>query len=204
MPGPVAAIAGASLGSAVIGGVSANKAAKAQAGSAGQQVALQREIFAEQKEMFRPYLEGGGKGFDAYQYELGIGEKPDDYGGYTKAPGYDFRLQQGQDAIQAGVGARHGLNSGATLKALQTHGQDYATSQYDSHLNRLAGVSQMGQASAAMTASAGDSYARGSSNALANLGNAQASGAIGVGNAIQGGINNGLGAWAYGKGNGLF
>ena len=198
---------GAVLGSAVLGaassGYAANKAAKAQSGSADRQLELQKQVFDEQKEMFKPYLEGGGQAFDAYQYELGLGDKPDEYGGYTKAPGYDFRLQQGQDSVQAGVGARHGLNSGATLKALQNYGQDYATSQYDSHLNRLAGVSQMGQSSAAMTSSAGDSYAQGSSNALANLGNAQASGAIGVGNAIQGGINNGLGAWPYGKGNGL-
>lgn len=203
MPGPAGIIAGASLGSAAVGAYGANKGAETQAATAGQQLDLQREMFDRQVELLSPFRQGGLSGLEAYNYELGLGPKPSTYDGYTKAPGYDFRLEEGQNAVQAGVGARHGLNSGATLKALTEYGQNYATSEYDKHVNRLAGLADMGQSSSAMTASAANNFATGGSNALANLGNAQAAGAIGTSNAITGGINNGLGAWAYGKGNGF-
>lgn len=124
------------------------------------------------------------------------------YRGFRATPGYKFRLRQGLDAVEASVGQRHSLVSGATQQALKRYGQDYAAQEHDKYMSRLGGLMQQGQASAAMTATAGNNYAQGAGNALANAGNAAASGAIGVGNAIQGGINNGLGAWMYGKGQG--
>lgn len=194
------------IGSAAIGAAgsaySAKKAGDAQAGAAGQQLALQREMFGEQKAMFAPYLEAGGNALDAYKYEMGLGAAPGGYEGFTGTPGYDFRLKEGINAVNAGVGARHGLNSGSAMKALTRYGQNYASSEYGNHMNRLSGLANMGQNSAAMTGQAAQNNAMMGSNALANMGNAQAASAIGVGNAITGGINNGLGAWAYGKQNG--
>lgn len=119
------------------------------------------------------------------------------YGGFTETPGYDFRLNEGARTVEAGVAANQGLNSGAALKALERYGQDYATSEYDNYLNRLLGVSDRGQSAATGTVAASQNYTDVGTNALANYGNAQAAGAIGVGNAIQGGINNGLSLWAY-------
>lgn len=204
MPSPVVGLIGATVGSTAVGAMSANKAAKAQQESAEQQVALQREVFNQQKNWFAPNRLAGYRAGNAYMSELGLGARPKGYEGFQKTPGYEFRLKEGQDAVQAGVGARHGLNSGATLKALTEHNQNYASNEYGKHLNRLAGVMQQGQASAAMTATAGNNYATGAGNALANYGDAAAAGAIGAGNAIQGGINNGLSAWMYGKGAGMF
>lgn len=311
MPMPAVGIAAASIGSSAIGAISANKAAKAQERAADQQVALQREVFDEQKKMFTPYRQSGDRALAAYEYEMGLGPRPryasagpkqaapsvhrpirqaqsarlsndetslrrlglggdgrsisvvdalqaasrsggdkDDtliaqaalgwgqkkpqqnalsvptdpqpsthgalglsappgvngagYGGFRATPGYKFRMQQGLDAVEAGAGRRHGLVSGATMQAMGQFGQNYASQEHDKYMNRLGGLMQQGQASAAMTATAGNNYAQGAGNALANAGNAAASGAIGVGNALQGGINNGLGAWMYGKGQGLF
>ena len=203
MPGPIAG-AVATIGSSVIGASSANKAAKAQEDAANRDIALKQDIFNQQKQMFQPYRAAGGNALAAYNFEMGLGARPAGYGGFKKTPGYDFRLNEGLDGVQAGVGARHGLNSGATMKALNRYGQDYASNEYGTHMNRLGGLMQQGQASAAMTATAGNNYSQGTGNALANIGNANAAGAIGVGNAIQGGINNGIGAWMYGKGQGLW
>jgi len=122
-----------------------------------------------------------------------------EYGGFTKAPGYDFRLKQGQDSIEASAAARGGLYSGAALKASQQYGQDYATSEYDNYMNRLAGRADTGMAAAQMSGAASQQAASGVSNALGNIGDAQAAGAVGVGNAITGGIQNALGSWAYMK-----
>lgn len=188
---------GAAIGSAVIGGIGANKAAKAQSRAADQQAAVQREIYQDTKERFAPYEQAGGQGLNAYLYEMGLGEMPEGYGGFTATPGYDFRLQQGNDNINALAGAQGGLMSGRTLKALQQHGQDYATSEYDSYMGRLAGLTDMGQASAGNQAQAGNAYANGMSNALANKGSAQAAGIAGMANSIQTGIGNGLSLWQY-------
>ena len=120
-----------------------------------------------------------------------------EYGGYTKTPGYDFRLQQGQDSLQAGAAARGGLNSGAAMRDLLKYGQDYGSNEYGNYLSRLGARADTGMGAAQMSGQASQQAAAGVSNALGNIGNAQAAGAIGMGNAITGGIQNGLGAWNY-------
>lgn len=259
------------VGSALIGGASASKAAKAQKQAADAQVALQREIYDDTTQRFEPFYDNGLLALKAYLYEMGLGPAPTiggqpleiteisetipgqghweyrdtdggndikrwigsadttqtrynvngqlfdtreaaetyananktggtTYGGYTKTPGYDFRLNQGLDAVEASRAAGSGLLSGRTLRDLTQYGQDYATSEYTSHLNRLAGLSDSGQASAGNMANAGTNYASGASNALSNKGNALAAGAIGVGNSIQNGINTGIGIYQYQQG----
>lgn len=120
-----------------------------------------------------------------------------EYGGFTKTPGYDFRMSEGTNALEAGAAARGGLYSGAAMKALQSFGQDYATSEYGNYLTRLQQQQGVGLDAASMNASASQNTASGVSNALGNLGNAQAAGAIGVGNAINTGIGNALGSFNY-------
>lgn len=122
------------------------------------------------------------------------------YGGYTKTPGYDFRLQQGNDNINALAGAGGGLVSGKSLKALNQWGQDYATGEYTNHLNRLSGLTNMGTAAAANQANAGANYASGVSNAYTAAGNAQANGYMNAANALSGGIGNAYGVYRYQQG----
>lgn len=122
-----------------------------------------------------------------------------EYGGFTKTPGYDFRLNEGTNAIEAGAAARGGLYSGSAMRALQQYGQDYASSEYNNYLNRLAGRADTGMNAATMSGNASQVAAGNVSNALAGVGNAQAAGYVGVGNAINGGIQNGLGVWQYQK-----
>lgn len=119
------------------------------------------------------------------------------YAGFTATPGYDFRLNEGRNALEASAAQRGGINSGSTLQALTRYGQDYATGEYNNYLNRLTGQAASGQNAAAGLASANQNFSAQAGNALAASGNAQAAGAIGVGNAIQGGINNGIGLWQY-------
>jgi hypothetical protein len=120
-----------------------------------------------------------------------------EYGGFTKTPGYDFRLNQGQDAIEASAAARGGLYSGAAMRDALTFGQDYASSEYNNFLNRLAGRADTGMAAAGMSGQASQTAAGNMSNALGNIGNAQAAGAIGQANAWTGGLQNLAGLWNY-------
>jgi hypothetical protein len=54
----------------------------------------------------------------------------------TNDPGYAFRLQQGQQALQRGAAAGGGAFSGGTLAALTRYGQDYASNEYQNVYNR--------------------------------------------------------------------
>lgn len=120
-----------------------------------------------------------------------------EYGGFTKTPGYDFRLQQGQDSLQAGAAARGGLYSGAAMRDLMKFGQDYGSNEYGNYLSRLGARADTGMSAAQMSGAASQQAAAGVSNALGNIGNAQAAGAIGRANAITGGMQNMLGVWNY-------
>lgn len=123
-----------------------------------------------------------------------------EYGGFTKTPGYDFRLNQGQDSIEASAAARGGLYSGAAMRDALTFGQDYATSEYNNYLNRLAGRADTGLSAAAQSGAASQVAAGNIGNAFGNIGNAQSAGAIGQGNAWTGGLQN-LASWNYMKQN---
>lgn len=123
-----------------------------------------------------------------------------EYGGFTATPGYDFRLQSGQDSINALAGAQGSILSGRTLQDLSKFNQGIASDEYNAFLGRLGGLVDMGQASAGNQAQAGNAFAAGASNALAAKGNAASAGAIGVNNALQQGLQTGMGLHMYQSG----
>lgn len=128
-------------------------------------------------------------------------------GTFTESPGYQFRLSEGNKAIERSAAARGKQLSGATMKALDRYSQDYATSDYDNFLRRyyeslnpiqsLAGV---GQTAVTNTAAMGTNAATQNAQNILTSGNAQASGAVNQANAITGAINSGLNnylMWKY-------
>jgi len=123
-----------------------------------------------------------------------------EYQGFQETPGYQFAFDEGQRAIDTSAAASGNLFSGGTLKAQQRFGTGLANQEYNNYLNRLTGGAASGQAAAANQANAGANYGIQAGNAYANLGNAQAAGAIGVGNALNTGINNAFGVWNYQQG----
>jgi hypothetical protein len=123
----------------------------------------------------------GGGGFNALNF---------DYGGFDTTPGYEFRVAQGRQAIERSAAARGGLNSGATMKALQGYGQGMAADEYGTFMNRLAAGAGRGQTATNSLAGFGQNFANTGSNTLIGQGNARASGYIGQGNIITNGFNN--------------
>ncbi|WP_170545303.1 hypothetical protein [Ruegeria arenilitoris] len=119
------------------------------------------------------------------------------YQGFQATPGYQFALDQGQTAIDNSAAARGNVFSGATLKAQQEFGTGLANQEYGNYLNRLTGQAAQGQAAAGNMATAGANYGAGAGAAYGAMGNAQAAGHIGQANAINGGINNAIGAFGY-------
>lgn len=140
------------------------------------------------------YYMVGDRQFDtrgaAQQY---IDSQGTPYAGFKETPSYDFRRQQGLDAIDASAASRGNLFSGATLQSAMGFNDNLASQEYQNYLAGLGGVAGYGQTGLGMQAQAGQNYATGMSNALAAQGNAQSAGAIGMTNALQGGLNNWIG-----------
>jgi len=120
---------------------------------------------------------------------------------FTKDPGYDFRLSEGEKGINRSLAARGGLFSGAAGKALSRYNQDFASNEYGNaynryntnqgnKINRLASLAGIGQSATNQVQQAGQNAANNISSNMIGSGNAQASGIMGIGNAISGGLNN--------------
>lgn len=84
-------------------------------------------------------------------------------GEYTKTPGYDFRLQEGNRGVLSAMNAAGaGKDSGATYSALARFNQDYATNDYNRHISGLSQIAGYGQFGAGLTSQAAGNYAQGS------------------------------------------
>lgn len=124
---------------------------------------------------------------------------------FEKDPGYDWRMQQGQEAVEASAAARGGALGGRALKELTRYGQGFASNEYQNaynrfntdqtnRFNRLATLAGVGQTSSNVLANANANTGNQlGSNAL-QAGNAQAAGIVGSTNALASGANT-LGNW---------
>lgn len=128
--------------------------------------------WARQQQEMSPWKETGVKALAGLQ----------DGSFFQQDPGYQFRLGEGNKAINSALAARGMANSGAALKQLTRYGQDFASNEYQNAYNRQNNLANYGnQASMALGNFAGGHAANISNNAL-GYGNAQAAAHIAQGN----------------------
>lgn len=65
--------------------------------------------------------------------------------GFQQTPGYQFQVQQANDAVQNRMAALGMAGSGDAMKALATTTNGLASQEYGNYLNRLASMAGMGQ-----------------------------------------------------------
>ena len=65
-------------------------------------------------------------------------------GNFTASPGYQWQLQQGLRAVDAGAAAQGMTRSGATLKAEDAYGSGLANQDFSNYYNRLFNLTQLG------------------------------------------------------------
>jgi hypothetical protein len=122
---------------------------------------------------------------------------------FTADPGYAFRVSEGLKGLNANAAARGGLISGGALKAAQSYGQKEASNEYTNAFNRFmqqkeaertgySDLSRIGQAAASGTAAAAGQYGTAAATNLANAGQAQASGYMGMATGLNNAINQGV------------
>jgi len=191
---PMVLAAGISTGGGILSSILGGRAQK---DAAEQQMALQKKMWRQTKKQTRPYRQAGQNALSAYNFELGLGDQPEGYGGFDGLPSTQFEMDQARRAAEASAAARGGLGSGRTLMDVANRTQNIARTHYGTHLNRLAGMTDMGLGATGMSAGNNAAYGAGGSNALANYGNAGAAQWAGVNNAIQGGLQTGIGLWGY-------
>lgn len=200
------------IASAVIGGGvalvgagmqanAAEKAAQAQTQAADRGIAYQERADAQRREDSKPWREAGQKALAELETGIANGTFSMDDWNFEADPGYQFRKDQGQKAIERGASAGGMLNSGALGKALVEYGQGFASNEYDrayaraagskaTNYNALAGLAGTGQQQTQFDAGMDQQGANiiiGQGN---NAGNAMAQGYLGVGNAWATGANN--------------
>ena len=123
---------------------------------------------------------------------------------FQKSPGYQFRLDQAQSALEKTQAARGNLLSGGAVKEAQDRAQGVASDEYSNYINQLTSLATMGQNAA--TASGGFELGIASplANMVTNQGLAQANGYTQQSNIIGGSLSQTaqLAALAYSKGGG--
>ncbi len=122
---------------------------------------------------------------------------------YMSDPGYQFRLQQGEDAINRNALAKGRYNSGSVLRALQDFNSGLASQEFQSsynrfrgqqgdRYNRIAALSGVGQTQTNLDNQNRMATAGQIGGNLIGAGNAAAAGQIGHANAWAGALNNGI------------
>jgi hypothetical protein len=202
-------VAGATIGSAVIGAASSRSAAKAQAGAADRAADLQQEQFERQVELQAPFREAGVRALP--ELEAASRYTPFGMEQFRADPGYAFRMSEGMKGLERSAAARGGLLSGSMLKGIQRFGQDLGSQEYmnafnryqterNARLNPLQSLAGMSQTATNQLGAAGQNYATNAGNAFGAAGQARASGYMGTANAISGGVGQYLN---YQQGNNL-
>jgi hypothetical protein len=192
-------------------------AANKQADAANHAADLQQQNLQQTRDSLQPFI---NTGYDAQGYLrnlLGIGTPTNSgtFGSLSKPfdaqtfqqyqdPGYQFQLQQGQQALQNSQAAKDGVLSGAALKDLIGFNQGMASNAYqnafgrymtqnETTYKRLADMLGIGENAAAGVGNMGVQATNNIGNMLTSGAAAQAAGTVGQANALTGALNNGMG-----------
>jgi hypothetical protein len=195
------------VGGAVVGGVvsssAAGKAADAQTAAAQMSTDEQRREFDATQANLKPFRDAGLSVLPELQSGTAPGgefNRNFTLADFTKDPGYQFRMDQGQQALERSAAAGGGLLSGGTGKALQQYGQDYASGEYSNtynrfnndqttRFNRLSALAGTGQTATNTVATLGAQTSANIGENYVGAGNAKAAGYVGQANAVNNGIS---------------
>lgn len=193
------AIGGAlGLGGAFLSSQAAGSAAQKQADASKYAADLQKQEYDQQRADQQPWREAGAQALsqmsDPYLQKNFSAED------FQTDPGYQFRMQQGQDAIQRSAAAAGGLQNGGTLRALSDYGQNFASNEYNNaynrftnnqsnRFNRLSSVAGLGQTANAQMGQAGQNYANQVGGIMTSNANAQGAAGMAQANAWNGALS---------------
>ena len=173
------------------GNKSAKKAAKAQRNAMDAYLAQMRMGRDKAISYQQPYEQAGRSGLNLLQQYL-TGDPMATQNRLEQSPGYQFRLQQGQNSIQNLLASRGGLKSGGAMKALEEFAQGTASQEFGNQVGYLQGLAGIGQNAATAMGNAemmaGTNMANASQQGILGQGMAMANSDAQMGNIIGGGM----------------
>jgi len=199
---------GATLAAGYMGAKAAKEAAATSAAGMRYAADTNREMFNITNENLRPYREQGQvslKDLVARMPELTRSYTAEDFNQGID-PGYQFRLAQGQKALENQYNRGGGLVSGNVMQGMQDYTQGQASQEFGAAFgrnttnqtnifNRLKGIADMGLSATGTTANAATSAGQTIGSAQIGAANAEAAGITGqakaYGNTLQGMANYG-------------
>jgi hypothetical protein len=221
--GAAAIGAAGSIGGALVQSHAANRAQQAQAQALQQAIGGEQKIWGQTQAGLQPFQQAGQRAVGQLSGLMAPGgalmqpwNQP--FVAPTGAtefndPGYQFRLQQGMEALQRSAAAQGNLLTGGTMKDITNYAQNYASNEYSNvynralteyqqrynifqanqanQFNRLAALSGAGQTAAGQLGSLGLGTAHDIAGLTSDIGAARATGYINRGN-IWGGALTGV------------
>lgn len=215
---------------------STDKAAELALQASRESNAVQLASLEQQQQNLQPWLDAGRGALTTLSGMVQPGGEltrdfvapaPFDPSKVTMDPGFDFRLREGQRAIERSAAARGGALGTGTLRGLARYGQDYASNEYGAaygraaseydrnfnnafnvfnanqtnKFNRLASLANVGQTATAQSNSAYGNYGANVSNAAMQTGSTLADLSTQAGNARASGYVGAGNAWNTSLGN---
>lgn len=201
MSGVATAIVASSVITGTMSSKAQSKAAQTQADAAGR---AQDQLLAAGEEAskgYAPYTEAGKTALSDITSQLPYFQQQftnKDLNNYL-APGYEFRLGQGQKANLQASNLTGGAVSGNALKSLQDYSQNFASGEYANAFNQfqsqrtniynqLSDIAKIGLTGQQGTANALLGTGTNIASITSGLGNAQAASQIGQANALSGAV----------------
>lgn len=140
---------------------------------------------------------------DTFREQSQLGRLMADPGGYLASdPGYQFRLQEGEEAINRAASARGGRMSGRTLEELQRHGQGLASQEFGQAAQRAQTADAATLQALSQSAGLGLQGAGGLASGYRGIGQMGLQGGAGLAG-MQQGMGQGMGQHYTGMGQGL-
>jgi hypothetical protein len=177
------------IGGALINSNATSKAVGAQTDATNSSNALLASIYGQNREDLAPWRNAGVNALTSLAKLNTPGQQFDQA---QLDPGYAFRQQQGEQAINRSAAARGLMGSGRTIKDLIRFNQDYATNEFGNVNNRRLALSGLGQTATNTGVQAGQNYGTQVGQNMLGAGNARASGYVGQANALSGAIGSTL------------
>ena len=183
------------IGGSLIAGASARQAGKAISRAEDKAIAESKRQFDIQRGDQLPAIETGQSALARLRAVLGL-TRGDDPGGagdlsfFEESPGFQFRQEQGQAAIDRSLVAKGKALSGQGVIEGVEFASGLASQEFGNFFDRLMRLAGVGSSAGAVSAAAGSASAGQIGSAAIASGGARASAFGGLNRGIQGGISN--------------
>jgi hypothetical protein len=207
--GIAAGVAAVGVAGAVGSSVMANQGAQAQKGAADQANVLAQEKYNQIAAMEQPYQAVGQTGLNALTSGINDGSLTAQFDPNSLAnnAGYNFEMQQGQQATQNSQAAMGLGTSGAALKAAAQYAQGLASTDIGTYgnlfyqglqnkQNMLLNTANIGQTATNALAGANQNTTQMQTSDINAAGNATAAGDTAIGNSLTNASNSAQGGIA--------